>query len=86
MTFTHRELSKSELIEHVAKHESAYVQRYVAALYAERDELEEQLQNIRRVGFSRGGKAALFRIGRYALFFSVIVIAFVWGFHFGAAR
>ena len=31
MTFTHRELSQGELIDHVAKHESAYVQRYAAA-------------------------------------------------------
>ena len=86
MTFTHRELSQGELIDHVAKHESAYMQRYVAALYEERSELGEQRQNIRRVGFSRGGKAALFRIARYALLLAVIVIAFVWGSHFGAGR
>lgn len=86
MMFTRREMSKNEFIDHVAKHESAYVQRYVAALYQERAELEEQLQNIRRVGFSRSGKAALFRITRYALILAVIVLAFVWGSHFGAGR
>lgn len=42
--------------------------------------------NARRVGFSRGGKAALFRIARYALILAVVVIAFVWGRHFGAGR
>ena len=60
--------------------------RLSAALYEELSELGERRQNIRRVGFSRGGKAALFRIARYALILAVIVIAFVWGSHFGAGR
>ena len=86
MTSAHRELTKEEFIAHVAKHENAYIQRYVAALFEERAQLESQLEDLQRVGFSRDGKATLFRFARYALILAIIVIAFAWGRHLGTVR
>ncbi len=75
-------IEDADLRAHVARHENAYVQQYLDALYEERDDLTRQLQSIVRQDYTDDGRRAMQTVRRVLVVVAVAtatVLVFVLG-------